>query len=197
MRNDVSIDRYADLHDRGTKDAQNGVITAPEIVAAARILQDLEDRLSVNYQRAKLDLRTAGLDEGDASQGAAATIGYALFATELSIRPRNNGTNLMYADFAGHKAISSLANEEIQNEVTNRFVASMGESWVEINAVTEITGVTREDIMSFFKGKQLERIADDKTGWRISSTDIRIGIATSPDSDLIPSDEVMDDGPGF
>ena len=103
----------------------------------------------------------------------------------------------MYADFAGHEAISSLAKAEIQNDVTDSFVASVAESWVEINTVTEITGVSREDIMSFFKGKQLERIADDKTGWRISSTDIRIGIPTSPESDLTSTDTIVDDGPGF
>ncbi|HDZ53496.1 hypothetical protein LCGC14_0044500 [marine sediment metagenome] len=189
MRNQSSMERYAAFYDRGLEDAQNGDITPPEIEAAARVLRDFETKFSQQYQKSFDAFLDLDLSPRKARQGANAALVYSLFCKEASMKVRKDGTQYLILEFAGQEAWSLFVDEKIQNKATDTFIASMEDSWIEARVLEELTGVTPEDITASFEGDHLVRIAAGKADWRISTTDIRLGIPTSPDSDLTTEDE--------
>jgi len=189
MRNESSMERYAAFYDRGLEDAQNGHITPPEIEAAARVLRDFETTMSHQYQKSFDAFLDLDLSSRKATQGANAALVYSLFCKEASMKVRKDGTQYLIFEFAGQKAWSLFVDEEIQNKTTDTFIAAMEDSWIEARSLEELTGVTPEDITASFEGGHLVRIAAGKADWRISTTDIRFGIPTAPDSELTTEDE--------
>ena len=106
------------------------------------------------------------------------------------MKVRKDGTQYLILEFGGQEAWSLFVDEKIQNKATDTFIASMEDSWIEARSLEELTGVTPEDITASFEGDHLVRIAAGKADWRISTTDIRLSIPTSPDSDLTTEDEM-------
>lgn len=189
LRNESSFERYSAFYDRGLEDARNGDITPPEIEAAARALQEFETTVSQQYRKSFDAFLDLDLPPKKARQGADAALIYSLLSTEQSLRVKEDETQYLVLEFAGREAWSLFADDEIQNKVTDTFIASMKESWIEARALEELTGVTPEDITACFEGDHLVRVAAGKTGWRVSSTDIRLGVPTSPESDLVTEGE--------
>lgn len=189
MRNDVSMERYAVLHARGRRDAEAGKIDPPGIAAAADALRAFEVNMAGYHAEAARNLAAAGLEEEDALAGAHAATAYALFGTEHHIRGNADGMSLLVTVFAGRDAWSPITEDPLKAAVTEAFIGAMEPSWVETTAITELTGVTREDIEAEVGQKDLQRIAQDSTGWRLSTSYVQLWVNTSPAADLDASQE--------